>query len=32
MKQFIFPLHNETSKYKQIYENIRQLMEKRVFC
>lgn len=28
MKQFIFPLHNETSKYKQIYENIRQLIEK----
>lgn len=27
MKQFIFPLHNETSKYKQIYENMRQLIE-----
>ena len=27
MKQFIFPLNNESSKYKQIYENIRQLIE-----
>ncbi|MBD3106990.1 PLP-dependent aminotransferase family protein [Bacillus sp. AGMB 02131] len=28
MKQFIFPLHKEAPKYKQIYENIRLLIEK----
>ena len=27
MKQFIFPLNDRTSKYKQIYENVRQLIE-----
>ena len=28
MKQFLFPLHKEAPKYKQIYENIRLLIEK----
>lgn len=27
MKQYIFPFHNNSPKYKQIYESIRQLIE-----